>query len=195
MGILSDAQSCSFDCGSEFGRRPGPGHRRGALPLHSTDQLPRKVARLSVAGAFCFLRDGRAVSAGGGAIRRVESGAGRLGRRCRRLAVEQCEGTSVRARRPLGECRADVGDGRRLARIFEQRDSGRRTSRLARTWPQWASVRKRHVCGPIGASFWPNPSPAENRSAVDITQTSIIGAPGMSAVKWGFGYNHPLSPR
>ncbi len=176
MGILLDAQSCPFDCRSEFGGRVGPGHRRGPLPLYSTNQLPRKMAGLFVAGAFRFLRDGRTLFVGGGAVRGIEPGAGWFDARRRRLALEQCESTFVWPRRPLGASRSDAGDGRRLARIVEQRDSGRRTAGFARTWPHWPSVRKRHVCGATGASCRSNPPSTESRSPVKITQTTIIGA-------------------
>ncbi len=176
MGILPYAQSCSSDCSSEFGGEPGTSHRRGALPLHSTNQLSREMAGLSVAGAFCFLCDGRAIPAGGGAVRGIESSASWFGVRCRRLALEQCKGTSIRARRPLGAHRSDAGDGRRLAWMVKQRDLGRRTAGFARTRPHWASVRKRHVCGPSGACCRSYPPSTEGRSPVKIAQTSIIGA-------------------
>ncbi len=106
-------------------RRLATGHRRGPSTLHAADQFPREMARLPVARALRFLRHGRAVPAGGRAVRGVESRAGETGRGGRTVAVEQCEGPPVRPRRPLGESRTAAGDGRRLARLSGQCDDAK----------------------------------------------------------------------
>ncbi len=94
--------------------RPGAGRGRGASAVYAADQLPRKMARLSVARAFCFFRDGRAVSAGRRTVRGVESGARRpCGRRCG-LAVEQRQIPSVGISfRTLAESPGPIADSHR----------------------------------------------------------------------------------
>ena len=79
----------SPDRGTGDGRRLASGYRQGAPPLHATHQFPREVARLLVAGAVRVVRHGRALPAGGGAVRGVESATCGLGGRSLRLALEQ----------------------------------------------------------------------------------------------------------
>ncbi len=129
----------------------------GSPTLHAPDQLPREMARLPMAAAFCFLRDGRAVFGGDGTIRGIESGAGWSGVRCRRLALEQRNSTLVRARRWLGASCSAAGDGCRLARPVEECDERKRsyaicesTAVLATSWAMrrlWRVWSERSVVG------------------------------------------------
>ncbi len=75
----------------------GAGDRGGASAVHAADQLPREVARLSVARTLCLVRDGRAVPPRRGAILGTQSRSGRAGAGRRRLALEQRNSTLVRA--------------------------------------------------------------------------------------------------
>ena len=154
----------------------GAGHRRGPSSLYAADQFPREMAGLSVARAFCLVRDGRAVLAGGGPLRGIESGAGRFGGRCRRLALEQCKGALVGPRRPIGARGSDAGDGRQLARLVGQCDSGRGIAGFSRARSHRLSVGKCHVCGSAGTSGRSYPAPTESRPSIEITQTPIIGS-------------------
>ena len=91
-----------LDRGAEVGGRPAAGDRRGASALYAAGELPRAVARASLAGAFCLLRPGRAISVGGGALRGTQSGTRRPGRRAERLSLEQCAGSPEGQGRLLG---------------------------------------------------------------------------------------------
>jgi REP element-mobilizing transposase RayT len=71
----------------------GETHRR-----YAADQLPRKMARVSLARAFCFIRHGRAPLAGGRTVRGAKPGVSATGGLRRRLALEQRAGAPVGTR-------------------------------------------------------------------------------------------------
>ena len=152
-----------------LGRAIGEAHRRRI-------NFREKWLRLPMAGAFCFVRDGRAVFAGGGTIRGVECSSGRSGGGCWRLALEQCKSTLVGPRRRIGARRSATGDGWRLARLFEQRDPGGRATRFARARRHWLSLGQCHVCRASGENGRSQAPPRKTRPSVEITQTTIIGS-------------------
>jgi hypothetical protein len=176
LGLLLDAQSRAFDCGSSVGRWPASWHRRGSSALYAADQLPREMARLSMARAFCFIRDGRALLAGGRAIHRDESRASETRVQSKTVALEQRRRTPVGPRRPTGASRSDAGDGRRLARPAEKCNPGRGATEHTRAWSHRLSIRRRHVCGTPGAIHRSHPTSKKIRPPVQITQTTIIGS-------------------
>jgi len=165
LGLLPDAQSRSFNCRAAVGGRAVAGHWRGSPALYAKDQLPREVAGLFVAGAFCFVRDGRAVPAGGRAVGRVEPGAGTAGGGARRVALEQRAGTPFGMRRPFGEGSAVAGDGSRVARVARQCFARGAVAGVPRAQPHGASARRRVLRGAIGGSGWSHLDAPKRRPA------------------------------
>ena len=50
MGLLPDAQPCTFDRGSGVRAELATGHRRGASTVHAANQFPREMAWLLMVG-------------------------------------------------------------------------------------------------------------------------------------------------
>jgi hypothetical protein len=146
------------------------GHRRGTSTLHAADQFPRKMARLSLARALCFVHHGRALFVGGGAVCGVESRSGEARRACPPVALEQREGALVRPRRPVGQSGAVIVDGRRLESLLEECDKGGGTARFARTRANGSALGQCGVLGSFGKSCWPHPEAAETRPKAKTTQ-------------------------
>ena len=92
VGVLPDAQPRPPDRRTGIGGWAAAGNRRGPPQIQPANQLPRRLARSLVAGAFCFFSDGRAIPDAGGALRGVESGSGQVVPRAVAVAVVQCGG-------------------------------------------------------------------------------------------------------
>src|SRR5208282_4247733 len=92
LELLPDAKPYALDCSPVLRRRPAAGHRRSASALLATDQLPREMARVSLARAVRLFRDGRALFAGRCSLRGVEPRARRTRAQSRRLALDPLEG-------------------------------------------------------------------------------------------------------
>ncbi len=120
---------------------------------------------ISLARAVRVVRHGRTLLAGGRAVRGIEPGAGATGGASGRVALEQCAGTLVGARRLFGEGRPLAGDGWRLECCAQQRPSRRGVGGIAWARPNRPSARGRVVLGSLGGSCWPRPEAAERRPA------------------------------
>src|SRR4030042_6477834 len=106
------------------------------------------MAGLSLARAFCVVRDGRALLAGSRALRGVESGAGKTRGGRRRLAVEQRPRAPGSTGRPAGESRRVICNGPRWEDVSPKRPTGRGTAAIARACADRPAVGRRHVpCG------------------------------------------------
>ncbi len=142
-------------------RAIGEAHRRYTRRINFRE----KVARVSLARAVRVVRHGRTLLAGGRAVRGIEPGAGATGGASGRVALEQCAGTLVGARRLFGEGRPLAGDGWRLECFAQQRPSSRGVGGIAWARPNRPSARGRVVLGSLGGSCWPRPEAAERRPA------------------------------
>ena len=148
--------------------RIAAGHRRGPSTLYATDQLPREMARLPVAGAVRVVRHGRTPSPGGRAIRGVESRAGELGGRCGRLALEQCQSAPLGLQRWLGPGRFDAGNAKRLASLSAQRNARRATTGPPQPCPHRSTSRRRTVRRTLRENSRPRPGPKKTRQKAKI---------------------------
>ena len=73
-GLLPDDQSCSPDRGARQRGRPAPRAEAAAHALCTADQSQPRLAWTRMAGPVLLLAPGRALSVGGAALRRAQSG-------------------------------------------------------------------------------------------------------------------------
>lgn len=90
-------------------RAIGEAHRRYTRRVNFRELLG-EMARTPLARAVHLFRHGRALFAGGGSLRGTQPGSRRLGRRAKRLSVEQRSSTLEAKRRLLGQSFSTVED-------------------------------------------------------------------------------------